>query len=366
VPVLTVSLVTLGDPATLTGGYLYHQRIAALAPAFDARLRFVSVPAAPFPLPVAAGPVVLRRAARDRPDVLLLDSIAAAYVGPWLPVLRLPMAVAAMLHQPPGGIDHPPMRTRVQAVLDRRAYGYADRLLVASAALADELLAQGIPPGKVVVVPPGRDMTGECAEPPGDLRAGRRAALVSVGNWVARKGLLDLLEAMGRLPAGAATLHLVGDTDIEPGFAARVRARLQAPDLAGRVVVHGSLPAQRVAALYQAADLFALPSMREPYGTVYAEAMAAGLPVVGYRAGNLPHLVDDGRHGLIVPLGDVDALAAALGRLVDDPQLRTRMGRAAAEHATTFPTWRDTAARLFAELRAAAAAGLALRGAAAP
>jgi glycosyltransferase involved in cell wall biosynthesis len=350
--VLMVSLVTLGDPGTLTGGYLYHQRIAALAPRFDALVRFVSVPAAPFPLPVAAGPWVLRRLTRQRPDVLLLDSIAAGYLGPWLPARHPRTPVVAILHQPPGGIDHGPVRTATQAVLDRWAYRGASRLLAASAALADDLETAGLSRGRLRVVPPGRDVAPSPGRPPGDLRLGRRAALLSVGNWVARKGLLDLLDAVSRLPDEAVTLHLVGDPDAEPGYAARVRARLAASDLAGRVVVHGPLPVPQVAAFYAAADAFALASSREPYGTVYGEAMAAGLPVVGYAAGNLPHLARDGVEGLVVPPGDVAALTGALRRIVDDEALRARLGEAAARRATTFPTWDDTATRLFDELRA--------------
>jgi glycosyltransferase involved in cell wall biosynthesis len=349
---LMLSLITLGDPATLTGGYLYHQRIAALAPRFGARVRFVSVPAAPFPLPVATGPWILRQVARQRPDVVLLDSIAAGYVGPWLPLRRPRTPVAAILHQPPGGIDHGRARTAAQALLDRWAYRPAVRLLAASAALADDLAAAGLPRDRLTVVPPGRDVAPTPGPPPGDLRLGRRAALLSVGNWVARKGLLDLLEAVSRLPDGALTLHLVGDPDTEPGYAARVRARLAAPDLAGRVVAHGPVSIAAVAAFYRAADAFALASSREPYGTVYGEAMAFGLPVAGYAAGNLPHLARDGEEGLVVPPGDVPALAAALRRLADDEGLRTRLGTAAARRAATFPTWEDTAGLLFGELRA--------------
>jgi glycosyltransferase involved in cell wall biosynthesis len=348
---LMVSLITLGDPRTLTGGYLYHQRMAALAPRFGATVRFVSVPAAPYPLPVAAGPWVLGQVARQHPDVLLLDSIAAAYLGPWLPLRRPRVPVAAILHQPPGGIDHPPVRTVTQAVLDRWAYRPAVRLMAASAALADDLAAAGLPRDRLTVVPPGRDVAPSPGPPPGDLRRGRRTALLSVGNWVARKGLLDLLEAVSRLPDDAATLHLVGDRDTEPGYAARVRARLAAPDLTGRVVVHGPLPIAAVAAFYSAADVFALASSREPYGTVYGEAMAFGLPVVGYAAGNLPHLARAGEEGLVVPPGDVTALAAALRRVTDDDELRTRLGAAAARRAATFPTWEESAALLFAELR---------------
>jgi glycosyltransferase involved in cell wall biosynthesis len=350
-----VSLITLGDPATLTGGYLYHQRIAALAPRFDAQVRFVSVPAARFPLPLAAGPWVLRRLARQRPHLVLLDSIAAGYLGPWLAARRPHTPVVAILHQPPGGIDHGRARTTTQAILDRWAYRAASRLLAASAALADDLEAAGLPRARLTVVPPGRDVAPSPGPPPGDLRRGRRAALLSVGNWVTRKGLLDLLEAVSRLPEDAVTLHLVGDPDAEPGYAVRVRARLAAPDLAGRVVVHGPLPVAQVSAFYAAADVFALASSREPYGTVYGEAMAAGLPVVGYGAGNLPHLARDGEEGLVVPPGNVAALTAALRRVAGDEELRTRLGRAAGRRATAFPTWEETAARLFGELRAVVA-----------
>jgi glycosyltransferase involved in cell wall biosynthesis len=262
--ILTVSLITLGDPGRLTGGYRYHRRMAELAPACGATLRFVSFPDRPFPLPALAGAAVLRR---TRADVLVLDSIAAAFLGPWLP-RRPTTPLVGSLHQPPGGIDHGPLRRGVQAPLDRLAYRRARLLLVASQALGDELAADGYPRERIRVVPPGRDLPAAPAGPPLDLRRGRRVGLLCVANWVERKGLLDLLEAVAQLPDGLATLHLAGDDRADPRHGARIRARLSRPDLAGRVVVHGPLPAERVAALYQGADVFVLPSLREPYGTV--------------------------------------------------------------------------------------------------
>src|SRR4051812_45179783 len=107
------------------------------------------------------------------------------------------------------------------------------------------------------------DLAPAPGPPPGDLRRGRQAALLCVGNWVARKGIHSLLEAVARLPDGAATLHLAGDPLADPAYAARLRARLARPDLTGRVVVHGALPAPAVAALYAAADVFVLPSLTE-------------------------------------------------------------------------------------------------------
>ena len=351
--ILTVSLVTLGDPGRLTGGYRYHRQMAELAPACDASVRFVSFPDRAFPLPALAGPAVLRQ---TRADVLVLDSIAAAFLGPWL--LRRPrMPLVGSLHQPPGGIDHGPLRRGVQAPLDRLAYRRARLLLVASQALGDELTGQGVSPQRIRVVPPGRDLPAAPTGSPLDLRQGRSASLLCVANWVERKGILDLLDAVARLPAELATLHLAGDDRADPRYGDRVRARLCRPDLAGRVVVHGPLPAERVAALYQAADVFVLPSLLEPYGTVWGEAMAAGLPVVGWRAGNLPHLAEHGREGLLASPGDVAALSAALASLAGNEDLRRSMAAAAERRAADRPTWAQSAALFFGALREAASAG---------
>ena len=76
--------------------------------------------------------------------------------------------------------------------------------------------------------------------------------------------------------------------------------------------------------------------------------MAAGLPVVGWRAGNLPFLADNDRDGVLVPVGDVHALGDAIERLARDPALRERLGRAAYVRAEARPTWDETAARFFA------------------
>jgi glycosyltransferase involved in cell wall biosynthesis len=348
---LTVSLITLGEPGQLTGGYLYHRRMADAAPGNDARVRFVSFPALPSLLPALRAGALLREACAPRTDVAVLDSIAAAFVGPRL-VLRPPQVpIVAILHQPPGGIDHGRIRTFCQAALDRAAYRRTAALVLASAALAPQLPAELRT--RAVVIPPGRDV----APPPavrGDLRRGRRAAILCVANWVERKGLLELLDAVAALPVDAATLHLAGRDDVDRVYAARVRARLAQVDLAGQVVVHGALDRTQVSALYHGADVFVLPSVREPYGTAYGEAMAAGLPVVGWRAGNLPHLADHEREGLILPPGDVNALTTALRRLSDDEPYRRRLGQAARRRAESLPTWDESAARLFATLRAVA------------
>ncbi|MFI5956266.1 glycosyltransferase [Cryptosporangium sp. NPDC051539] len=335
----------------MTGGYLYHRRVADRAAASNARLDFVSVPEKSFPASVASGRGLLAALVDRKPDALLVDSIAAAYLGPWLPRRGLP-PIVGMLHQPPGGIDHTGVRRYVQKVLDRRAYRFASRLLIASEDLADTLRASGMPADLLRVVAPGRDPADAPVAPQGDLRHGRKIAVLSVGNWVERKGLLDLLEAVASLPPDAVTLHLVGDPNVDPEYAAKVSARLNRPDLDGRVRTHGLLTPAEVVGHYRSADVFALASLREPYGTVYSEAMTEGLPVVGWDAGNLPHLARHGVEGFAVPPGDVRALGDALRTLAEDEPRRRTMAAAARIRSESFPNWDDTARVLFTEIRA--------------
>ncbi len=330
---LTVCLITLGDPGTLTGGYRYHRRMAELAGRNGARLTFASLPTR---LPALYGRRVLR-AAREA-DVVLVDSIAAAFLAPWV-LLRRPRRLMAVVHQPPGGIGHSPPRRWLQAWLDRLLYRRCERVIVASELLAGRF-------GHAIVVPPGRDQSEGTDS--GDLRGGARAAALCVASWLPNKGILELLDAVATLPADTLTLHLAGDERAGTPYAQRVIHRLG--DLGDRVVRHGPCADAEIGRLYRSADVFVLPSRWETYGTVYAEAMTAGLPVVGWRSGNLPHLVDDGKQGFVVTAGDIGGLADALRRLAEDEPQRCRMAAAAARRSLSLPTWEQSAQLFFATL----------------
>jgi glycosyltransferase involved in cell wall biosynthesis len=325
--------------------------MADAAPAHGARIVFRSLPERLFPLAALRGAAALRRSTERPASAVLVDSIAAAFTAPALAMRRPDVPIVGVLHQPPGGIDHGVVRTRAQAPLDRLAWRRAELLIAASDHLAEQLLEAGIQQSRIRVVPPGRDVSAASARPSPDLRAGRRAAFLTIANWLPRKGIVELLEAFAALPADVATLHLAGDDAADPRYAARVRRCLSEPELRGRVVVHGRLAREDVAALYRAADVFVLPAFREPYGTVWGEAMALGLPVVGWRAGNLPYLVENEREGLVVEPGDVEALSRALLRLASDEDLRAKLGAAAKRRASTRPTWDDSAALFFAAVR---------------
>ena len=344
---LRLALVTLGDPDRRTGGYRYHRMMAAAAADHGAELRFGSVPSLPWPIPALPAAWTLRAAAEGS-DAILLDSIAAAFVAPWIRRVRTP--VVAVAHQPPGGVDHGRARASAQRVLDGVAYRSAAGVIVAGEGLIADLRAIGVAPERIAFVPPGCDVP-VAAGPPLDLRRGRDASVLCVANWTPPKGILELLDAFATLPQPSATLWLVGETDPDRGYAERVRRRITAPDLRDRVVVRGSLPIEEVGRLYRSADAFALCSFADAYGTAWAEALAAGLPVVGWRAGNLPRLADHGREALMAEPGDVAGLASALRAITSDRNLRDRLAAGARRRAPILPTWASAADRFFASVR---------------
>ena len=84
-----------------------------------------------------------------------------------------------------------------------------------------------------------------------------------------------------------------------------------------------------------AADLFLLPSEQESFGLAALEAMACEVPVVASRVGGLPEIIDDGRTGFLCAPDDIDGMAARGVAVLSDPELRERVGRAAAEDVRT-------------------------------
>jgi glycosyltransferase involved in cell wall biosynthesis len=331
--------------------------MAEAAPEHDAHVDFVCVPDRVFPLPILAGRRVLAQALARRPDAILVDSIAAAFVAPWLARRNLGVPLVGVLHQAPGGIGHRGPRRLIQSPLDSLLYRRAARLLVASDTLVPRLVERGVQSARIRVVPPGRDIVPAQVGTTPDLRHGRDAAFLCVANWIPHKGILELLDAFAGVPDSAATLHLAGDGEADRAYGASVRNRLSAPDLNGRVVVHGWLAREQLAVLYQACDVFVLPAFNETYGTVFGEAMAFGLPVVGWRAGNLPALAEHEREGILLEPGDVRELSRALSRLAIDPALRTRLGAAGRKRAHSTPTWDESASAFFASIREVVAQG---------
>lgn len=149
--------------------------------------------------------------------------------------------------------------------------------------------------------------------------------LLAAGRFGEQKNFGDLVEAAQRLRQDGREFRLVigGDGEQRPDLLERVGAL----DLSDRVSLPGNLSDLNEVML--AADLFCMTSLWEGLPLVLLEAMAAGLPAVGYDIAGLNELLGTGEAGLLAPTGDVEALAAAIGELLDDEPRRRAMGQAA-------------------------------------
>ncbi len=151
--------------------------------------------------------------------------------------------------------------------------------------------------------------------------------IVSVARLFRWKGHQELLRALAlvKLKHPNVQMAIVGsDYPSDSGTTAMLRAQASNLGIEDNVIFTG----QRadIAALLAACDVFALPSFEEPFGLVFAEAMAMKRPVVALNNGGTPEVVEHGKSGLLSPPGDIDALAANLIRLLNSPALRAEMG----------------------------------------
>jgi spore coat protein SA len=179
--------------------------------------------------------------------------------------------------------------------------------------------------------------------------------ILFVGALVPEKGIHHLIDAFKKLNASKPhgkrrnKLVIVGGAGLwrHQGASARRNAdyeaklRAEAHDI--DAIFTGLKTHTEVSMLYNASDIVVVPSVvQEAFGLVVCEAMAAGKPVIASSVGGIPEVVIHGHSGLLVPAGDVGALARAMLRLASDRDLREAMGRAARERARAF-TW-DAAA----------------------
>ena len=213
-----------------------------------------------------------------------------------------------------------------------------------------------LPPERLVTIHKGHSLDWYRARPADLTAVGVPAgsfAIACVANYRPRKGIEVLVEALGKLPRSVEPhLLLIGAGMDAP----RLARRIAASPAASRIHVlgyRGDAPA-----LTAACDLFVLPSTkREGLARSLIEAMAYGVAPVVTDCGGSPELVQHGASGLVVPVSDVAALAAAIRMLHDDAALRARLGSAARERIARDFRIEDTIAKTLALYRSLAPRG---------
>jgi glycosyltransferase involved in cell wall biosynthesis len=232
-----------------------------------------------------------------------------------------------------------------------------DRFLAVTEGAARTLELEGVEPARIVRLVPGLDLDHFHPAAPTNSRGlpipAEAFRILWAGRLVPEKGLAQLVQAVAWLNRRAeAHLILAGQGPFRASLE-RLAARL---GIGNRVHFAGRVPYAELPGLFTACHCFAFPSLPTPtwleqWGMALTEAMACGLPVVGSDCGSIPEVI--GGEGLLVPPADPFALAEALGRLHDDPGLRSDLGRRArarAEQAFDARKMARILARVYLEL----------------
>ncbi len=227
-------------------------------------------------------------------------------------------------------------REAMRIVLDR-----AGALLIGSRSFAEEVRDNhGTPFERFTIVPGAVDtlrFRPREGWKPGDLRDAACPTLLYHGRVDRRKGALDMLDALGRLASNGRDFRLIV-SGIGPDSEA-VQARVSELGLDAQTEITGYADYAETPAIYQRGDVFLSPTYAEGFSNTILEAMACGLPVVSCFAVGVIDCLRDGENGLLVPPGDIPALAAAIARMLDDIALRRRLTEQAYDEAQRLYSW---------------------------
>jgi glycosyltransferase involved in cell wall biosynthesis len=253
----------------------------------------------------------------------------------WVPVVvqfhgSLAMFVEHIGWPEKGGEFH-----RVGTWMEGMAIQRADALMACSASIADFTAGYyGLPRYVIDVIHCGVD--AEAFHPLAGRRTDGRPTVLFVGNIAANKGVRTVFEAVLRIRSKYPDVRLQilgeGDKDLVREF--QERAGREGAE--ANVEFNGFIGRDRLPEFYGNADVFCSPSQYEAFGIVYIEAMACGCPVIASATGGTPEAVLDGQTGVLVPPNDVEALVAALERILGDAPLRRRMGEAGRQRVENY------------------------------
>ncbi|WP_371481882.1 glycosyltransferase family 4 protein [Kitasatospora sp. NBC_00315] len=211
----------------------------------------------------------------------------------------------------------------------------------------------GVAPGAITVVPIGADTRLWSPSPEVATVPGRIVTTSSAD--VPLKGLVHLVEALAKLRTEREAHLVVVCKQRSDGPVAEAVRRF---GLEPYIEFRSGLTDQELVDLYRSAEVACVPSLYEGFSLPAAEAMATGTALVATTGGAIPEVAGpDGESCLAVPPGDADALATALGRLLDDPGLRAALGAAGRERVLARFTWERAAELTVEGYRAAIATG---------
>ena len=240
-----------------------------------------------------------------------------------------------------------PTQTHTEAIMQEAQYiqRFAG-CVVPSRFVANQLTDHGIAADRVAVAPPGLSSTYRHGQRPTSTLS-PPFRLLTVANLLPNKQLIACLRMLETLDVGPWTWHLIGDDSLDEDYAAEVRTAVEGSPARDRITLSGPASVETVHAAYQSADVVLCPSRFETSGMVAREALACGVPVLGFRVGGLPETLGPTATDGLVDAHDFEALGECLQDLLASPARYRAWHRQAIRASRGIPAWTETARRVY-------------------
>ena len=348
-----VRLVTPPTDNAKTGGHIYNARVAEILGGNGALHQCV-VP------PGAIGDWLRRTAARPNspgdPPVIVLDSLYISAAR----ALHAARADDRVARQRWLLLAHLLPTQEHDGEDERRAEEIAlplfDGAIAPSRYMRELLRRRGVPGQRLYACPPGTDLPSATARATDTAKATATTAgrdhnshsskpvqILTVANWIPRKNLEGVLDALEQLKELSWQWKIVGHAAQESRYADRLKQRIAASPVGERVATRGTLEFDELDALWRETEVFALATRFESYGMVFAEALSYGVPVVAPEICAVPEIVANGVSGILYDPAHQDGLRNALRSLIENPARRRSLSSGARAEAQRLTSWQQTA-----------------------
>lgn len=345
----TLHFIVPGDPNQNTGGYRYVRKLVEALNEAGTKAVVTGVSGA-FPKPDALAIQAMDSllAKLGEGSRVILDGLAMSAMPEVLAKHTHRLRLIALIHHPLA--DETGLNQSEQDWFFEReklALATVGDVFTTSAYTARRLSDYGVRPERVQTAEPGVEhpvgnVLPAISEALGDRQQARVPHILCVAHLSPRKAQHHLVQALAELVDLPWYCTLAGSCERDSTFANIVRQQIDELGLNARIDLAGEVDAQRLASLYQSADVFVMPSLYEGYGMVIDEAIAAGLPVISSDGGALKYT--SARPGVrLYKAGDTSALQANLKAWLGDPVAFAQARAFAENESSNVRSWADTA-----------------------
>lgn len=346
---MNIGLVLYGNINTVSGGFLYDQKVRDFLLAAGDSVETMSLPWVNYGRGIINNfsSALLNHLDRNSFDVLLQDEL----VHPSLFLLnkklaqRFRLPIIVIIHHLRSSESRASWKNHMYRTIEKQYLASADGFIFNSSETHRVVtsLVGNIKPS--VIALPGGDRFNQAmtkneitakALKPGPLK------ILFLGNVIPRKGLHTLFDALGELSHHAWHLTVVGDLAFAPRYVTEVKQQVGRLSVTGKVDFLGTVTDSELSRYLIDSHLLVVPSSYEGFGIVYIEAMGFGLPVIGSKAGAAKEIITHGIDGYLVTPGDTRTLSVHINGLIEDRNKLRAMSLAALDRFSQHPSWSDT------------------------